>query len=203
MAGRNERESKGRWYGLLGLVALVFVFAGILVFSYLGKTTERNARPVIGRSAPVFSLDSLAKESVNLSDFKGQVVLINFWASWCMPCRTEMLDLQTAYEAYRDQGFVILAIDVGEPQRMAAAFAQEFGLTFPVLLDSNSRIAQRYGVRALPSSFFVDQEGILRDIVIGGPMNQDYIESKIKPLLESREKEASLSEGVTGKQEDD
>ena len=203
MAGRNERESKGRWYGLLGLVALVFVFGGILVFSYLGKTTERNARPVIGRSAPAFTVDSLAKESVNLSDFKGQVVLINFWASWCMPCRIEMLDLQTAYEAYRDQGFVILAIDVGEPLKMAAAFAQEFGLTFPVLLDSNGRIAQRYEVRALPSSFFVDQEGILRDIVIGGPMNQDYIESKIMPLLENREKEASLSEGVTRKQEDD
>jgi cytochrome c biogenesis protein CcmG/thiol:disulfide interchange protein DsbE len=113
-------------------------------------------------------------------------VLINIWTSWCPPCRAEMPALQQVYEAYRDQGFEILAVNATnqDSQQDAVGFAQELGLTFPILLDSTGEVSNLYQLRSLPTSFFVDSRGIIHEVVIGGPMSEALLRTRVQQLLE-------------------
>lgn len=108
------------------------------------------------------------------------------WATWCSPCRAEMPSLEAVYQAHRNQAFVVLAVDQMESQATVAAFVEQVGLTFPVLLDTDGQVSRTYRVMALPTSFFLDRQGIIRDVVIGGLMSQNYIEGKVAPLLREK-----------------
>ena len=125
-------------------------------------TSTLEARPREGYLAPPFTLVSLEGDEVSLEDFLGQPVLINFWATWCPPCREEMPDIQDAYEEYADEGFVVLGVDVGETASEAEGAQREMGLTFPILLDSDEEVSDIYRVRAFPTSFFVDVNGVIQ-----------------------------------------
>ena len=142
--------------------------------------------PVAGRPAPDFTLQTVDGESVTLSHLRGQVVVLNFWATWCPPCRAEMPALQEVYDARRAEGLTVLAIDQNEPADLVSSFRDELGLTFPLLLDPGYFVSDRYRIGVLPTTFFVDRSGVIRDVVLGGPMPRALIESKIAPLLESR-----------------
>ena len=144
------------------------------------------ASPVAGRPAPDFTLQTVAGETVTLSDLRGQVVVLNFWATWCPPCRAEMPALQEVYDARRADGLMVLAIDQNEPADLVASFRDEFKLTFPLLLDPGYAVSDRYRIGVLPTTFFIDRGGVIRDVVLGGPMNRALIESKVASLLESR-----------------
>jgi cytochrome c biogenesis protein CcmG/thiol:disulfide interchange protein DsbE len=111
------------------------------------------------------------------------VVLINFWASWCLPCREEMPAIQRVYEQYRDQGFVVLAVNLQEQDAHVAAFVDQLELTFPILMDRDGDIFDRYRIMALPSTFFVDRAGVIQDLAVGGLLSQAFIESQVVPLL--------------------
>jgi thiol-disulfide isomerase/thioredoxin len=108
-----------------------------------------------------FILPMLQGGGAALSDYRGQVVFLNFWATWCPPCREEMPSMQLLYDELSDEGLEILAIDVQEPQATVKAFVDEFGFSFPVLLDENGRVAMRYSVRAFPTTYIIDREGNL------------------------------------------
>jgi thiol-disulfide isomerase/thioredoxin len=142
--------------------------------------------PREGFSAPDFALDGLGGQQVRLADLRGQVVVVNLWASWCLPCRAEMPALERAYQAYRDAGLVVLAVNATDQddERLAAEFAGELGLTFPILLDRAGEASARYRLQALPSTYFIDRQGIIRSVVIGGPMSEALIRSKVEDLLE-------------------
>jgi peroxiredoxin len=114
-----------------------------------------------GQLAPEFELEDLSGQSVKLSDYRGQVVLINFWATWCGYCRTEFPEIQRAYEGNHDKGFVVLAVNVQDRKQSVQAYVQELGLTFPVLLDPFGRASGPYKARGLPTSYFVDQQGVI------------------------------------------
>jgi len=114
-----------------------------------------------GQRAPDFELEDLDGRTIRLSDHRGQVVLINFWATWCGHCRTEFPIIQTAYESNQEEGFVVLAVNVQDPRESVQSFAQELGLTFPVLLDPMGRASGSYKARVLPTSYFVDRQGII------------------------------------------
>jgi peroxiredoxin len=119
--------------------------------------------------APEFTLPTSATQTVRLSDYLGQVVLLNFWATWCPPCRVEMPALERLYVHFRDRGFVALAvsIDTAGAETVVVAFATEQRLTFPIALDPGMTVATRYGVRGLPSTFLVDRRGRIRAIAVG------------------------------------
>lgn len=121
----------------------------------------------IGEIAPNFTLDNLNGESVSLEDYRGKIVFINFWATWCPPCRKEMPDLNKLYLDNKEKDFVVLAVDVGETKSQVAKFIEEGGYQFPVVLDRNSDVATRYFVTGIPKTVVVDEEGIIRFVKIG------------------------------------
>lgn len=128
-----------------------------------------------GKLAPDFTLRNLAGEPVKLSDLHGRPVLINFWASWCGPCRLEMPDLVRAYEAHKAEGLVILAVNptVEDTLSDVKAFVKEFNMTFPVLLDETGEVTnQVYRLRGLPTSVFVNRTGRITRIHLGAMTNQ-------------------------------
>lgn len=133
----------------------------------------------VGDPALDFTLQDLDGNSYTLSDLKGQPIIINFWATWCAPCRIEMPELQATYEAYQDDGLIILALDQEEPADVVGKFFHdEMGLTFTPLLDTEGQVAQIYGAVNFPSTFFVNADGIITALH-RGPM----VESQIQGYL--------------------
>src|SRR5262249_7441647 len=115
--------------------------------------------PVAGAPAPDFTLNSLAGQPVTLSGLRGQVVLVNFWATWCVPCQQEMPAIQQAYDAHKSQGFTVLAVELSEPGEDVQAYIDNLKLRRPVLLDSSAVVSSLYRVRGYPTSFFIDRGG--------------------------------------------
>ncbi len=115
----------------------------------------------VGDVAPDFSYTLDDGTTHRLSDLRGQKVMINFWATWCPPCRAEMPDIQEAATRYADQGFVVLAVNSGEEVALVEAFAQEFGLTIPLIANPSGDISNAYGARGLPTSYFINTDGTI------------------------------------------
>jgi len=151
-----------------------------------GQPIALTTAPYVGALAPDFTLQTVAGESVTLSDFMANgptPVVLNFWATWCPPCRAEMPALQAVAQAYREQGVRVLGVNQAEEPNQVVGFMQTLGLDFPVLLDRDAAVSQLYRVRSLPTTFFIDREGVIREIVIGGPMSQALLASKMESLL--------------------
>lgn len=124
----------------------------------------RDGGPVVGREAPAYAAVALEGDSVSLASLRGSVVLLNFWATWCAPCRHETPFLQALYEARRGEGLVVVgaSLDTGDAEGQVRTFVEEFGVTYPILLDPQMRGMDAYRVLGLPATFLVDREGILR-----------------------------------------
>ena len=125
--------------------------------------------PEIGNLAPDFQLSNLDGQLVSLNDFRGKPILVNFWATWCPPCRSEMPFIQETFtdKKWSEEGLVVLAIDIGEKASTVREFVNNYGLTFPVLLDIGREVSLEYHVRGIPTTFFIDREGIIQDIRVG------------------------------------
>jgi len=117
--------------------------------------------------APDFALADIDGAIHRLSDYRGQVVIVNFWATWCPPCREEMPSMQRAWEQIQDEDIVILAIDVGEDEDTIFTFTADYPVEFPLLLDLDSRVIQEWAVRGLPTTFIVDTQGRIAYRAIG------------------------------------
>lgn len=129
-----------------------------------------------------FTLKSLDGKDVNLRDYDGQVILVNFWATWCPPCTAELPDINAFYEAHKDEGFVVLAVNAQEDPQTVKTFIDQRGFTFPVLLDLNANLMQRYSVRGLPTTFILDRDGVIRHTQ-SGVITPQQLEQIIIPLL--------------------
>lgn len=164
--------------------AVIWIGLTLFLFPSPGNLNVYEA-PQKGFFAPEISLTSLNGEIINLSDFKGQVVLVNIWASWCTPCKAEMPAIQAMYEKYKADGFVVLAVNATNSDNInnVEIFVKNQNLTFPILLDKQGEISTTYQVQALPSSFFITPDGIINEVVIGGPMAEALLESRISSLL--------------------
>lgn len=141
----------------------------ILLFTAACRTSPDEGiiiAPEVGAFAPDFTLMDTAGQPVTLSELRGSVVLINFWATWCPPCRLEMPGIQDRYERHNGD-LVVLAIDNDEPLEQVTAFRDEMDLTFDLLLDPAARVQMLYRVRAYPTSMFVNEHGIIQFVHIG------------------------------------
>ncbi|MBL7201815.1 MAG: redoxin domain-containing protein [Anaerolineae bacterium] len=130
----------------------------------------------VGNTAPDFELEELGGDTIRLHDYRGQVVMLNFWATWCGFCRVELPHMQRAYETYGDRGFTVLAINVREEAGPVRAFVEDMGMTFPVPLDTAGEVLSQYRIRGLPTSVFIDQEGVILAIRVG-PVEEEMIET--------------------------
>jgi peroxiredoxin len=148
-------------------------------------TSGQIPSPREGFAAPDFSLELLGGAEITLSELKGKVVVVNLWASWCPPCRAEMPALQSAYQADRHRGLEIVAINTTfqDGEIDAQQFANSLGLTFPIALDRTGTVSRQYLLRALPSTFFIGRDGVIRKVIIGGPMSEATIRSTVEELL--------------------
>ncbi len=151
-----------------------------------GSSTSGNIpAPQAGFAAPDFTLKTPTGEAYTLSEFRGQAVLVNLWATWCPPCRAEMPTIESMYREYKDRGFIVLAIDMTYQDDPFAVvpFVQEYNLTFPILLEETGDVAAMYQLRSLPSSFFINPDGIIAEVVIGGPMSEALLRTRIEQIL--------------------
>src|SRR6266545_7903464 len=200
----QERHSVSRALRLavlvVALVALV-TGAGVLLAGWLAgagtafpaafapqqpaSLAGSGALPLEGQPAPDFTLKTLDGSMVTLSKLQGHPVLINFWASWCEPCRAEMPEIVRAYETHTADGLIVLAVNTTYQDSLseAQAFAKEFHMPFSVLLDDTGEVARdAYGLRVLPMSFFIDRKGIIVHRQIGA-MNSKQIDSFVGEIL--------------------
>ncbi|HEY81646.1 MAG TPA: TlpA family protein disulfide reductase [Caldilineae bacterium] len=138
--------------------------------------------PLKGHPAPDFTLQTVDGAPLALADLRGKAVVLNFWATWCPPCRGEMPELQAAHETYAPGGLVVLGVNQAEARAVVQAYLDELGLTFPVVLDAQYEVAERYSVNSLPTTFFIDREGVIRDMVVG-QMNAALLSERIKTIF--------------------
>lgn len=184
-------ENKKNWNILISFTLLISIG-----WVYLSRIPEDETTggapppsPREGFSAPGFTLEVLNADdteiNTSLSQYRGQVVMINFWATWCPPCREEMPAIQSVYEDYKESDFVVLAINTTFQDNEAdvQAFVNEYNLTFPILLDRTGDVSQQYQLRGLPSTYFVDRKGVIQAVIVGGPMNETLIRSRIANML--------------------
>ena len=172
------------------VVYLIILGLG-LVWIYLSAVrpdaalSVRTAAPQAGFPAPDFELKSTSGETIKLSDLRGQAVLVNLWATWCPPCREEMQSIEKVYNEYKDQGFVVLAVNMTyqDTPTKIAPFVGERGLTFPILLDETGDMANDYQLRSLPSSYFIGRDGVISEVVIGGPMAEALLRTRVEKIL--------------------
>jgi peroxiredoxin len=173
MADKEEPSSNHkRIIGIAVLLGVSIAVAGGVALAGRNEDEQdsdegKQVAPVVGALAPDFTLVNLEGENVSLSDFHGQPVLINLWATWCGPCRIEMPTIQSRFEKFLDEGFIVLAVNFDEPRGDVQAFRDEFGLTFQILLDPGANVQKLYRTRSYPTSFFVDRKGVIQAQHIG------------------------------------
>lgn len=167
-----------RWFAQ----PLIFLLA-LAVLALLGYgVTAKGRGPLSGGPAPDFTLTLFDGGQLSLSELRGQVVVINFWASWCPPCRDEAPVLERAWRRYRDRGVTLVGVDYMDTEPAARAYIEEFGITYPNGPDLGSRIARTYRIRGVPETFFITPQGEIAEVFIG-PLSEDRLTAMLERLL--------------------
>jgi peroxiredoxin len=176
-----------------GAVAFLIIAAlGLMLIQACTPSSQAmqggHKEPVVGINvgdiAPDFTLLDLDGNEVGLSEFRGEVVFVNFWATWCPPCRAEMPDIESLYQEYKDKGLVVIGIDIGESEATVRQFVQQGGYSWTFVLDSTGAVASNYNIRAIPTSFFIDREGVIQAVNIGA-MTKKGIEATLAEVIMS------------------
>lgn len=165
------------------IIAVVVLFS---VSNDEGPALSANgvdpAPGLVNFAAPQLELEDLTGAPVTLDSLRGQVVLVNNWATWCPPCRAEMPTLESYYRAHRDDGFTLVGINSGDKRQQVEDFTGEYGLTFPIWLDFTGRALIAFRNNALPSSYVIDRSGTVR-MFWNGAVTQEALEHYLTPLL--------------------
>ena len=173
-----ESAPKSKRTGLIVAFAVILALLGLLAWG-LRKV---QAGPVQSGMAPDFTLTSFDGRTLTLSELRGQVVIINFWASWCPPCREEAAYLEQTWRKYKDKGVIFIGVDWVDTEKEALAYMKEFDLTYFNGPDIGTRIAQAYNIQGVPETFYVAKNGELRGVHIG-PLKSPELDDKIDELL--------------------
>jgi peroxiredoxin len=165
---------------------IIFFYLIIAVaIAAINCTSAGDQLPVTGGVAPDFTLVNLDGGAVSLSDYRGSPVMLNFWASWCGPCRSEMPFIQGVFEEvkWKAVNLVIIAVNLGESSMVARDFMEENGYTFPVLLDRTGEVGDTYNTRSIPTTFFIDESGIIKYIDIGAFRSKADLELRLDDFI--------------------
>lgn len=163
------------------VVVLVILLAA-LIFAVYSSFNKDQATISAGDVAPNFSLQQLDGSQVKLSDLRGKAVVLNFWGSWCVPCKTEMPELEKQSKRGKDKGIVFTGVNIGESPITVKQFIDQVGVTFPIWLDQEREITRLYKIGPIPTTYFIDKNGVVRDVVIG-QMTEAIIEEKVAKIL--------------------
>jgi len=175
---------RSRLIALLGVGAAVLAVA-VLLSVGLSQPERLSASPLAGGQAPEFSLPDLrhSGDRVRLSDLRGQVVVVNFWASWCAECRVEQRALSQTWQRFRDSGVVVLGVNFEDATDDARQYVASTRTSYPVVVDTHSKTALAYGLRGVPETYVIDRHGRLVDRVVG-PVTADGLAARITKVLE-------------------
>ena len=170
-APRSARQARGL------LAAFVVALLSAVLLLLVVPAADSSTTQLVGKPAPDFALRSLANENLRLSEHLGEVVVVNFWATWCGPCRQEMPELELIYGKYRLAGLVLLSVNIDDPQTQerAVEMARTLKVTYPVLFDTRKDVARAYDVGTMPVTVLIDREGVVR-----------YVSEGYKPGYEKR-----------------
>jgi peroxiredoxin len=173
-SARRQISPRERMFAAIGALVALALVATVWVITGRGSDAQSQAMGEVNRPAPAFSLQTVAGDSVSLTAYRGKVVLVNFWGTWCEPCKREMPALQTANERYGDKGLVIIGVNLTDDEKLQGVseegvrkFVAQYNLTYPIALDRDGSVTNAFRVFPLPTSFFIDAQGRIRYVHVG------------------------------------
>ncbi len=155
----------------------------LLLVAGLAAACSSSTKPSSNSAAPDFKLADLNGNTVVLSDLRGKPVLLNFWATWCPPCREEVPLIEEINREWTSKGLVVLTVSLDDSADTVKDFVQNYGLTFTVLFDREQRVADTYGIQGIPTTLFIDKDGMIRARTVGAFANKAAIEASIKKIM--------------------
>ncbi|OQY46314.1 MAG: hypothetical protein B6242_08210 [Anaerolineaceae bacterium 4572_78] len=166
---------------------IITLFVGLIIvlglgFIYALQLGTKKSIQLENVQAPTFVLTTFEGETISLADLKGQVVVVNFWASWCVQCYDEAVYLEEAYQDYKDRQVMFIGIDYLDTDKEAQKYMQRFGITYPSGMDMGSNIAEDYYITGVPETFFIDKKGLIRHVQIG-PIHKPQLYQIIEELV--------------------
>ena len=170
--------SRAQWNVLIAVILV----AGIAWMAASRVTSDQDTRTSGRRGTPDFTLDTLDGGTFKLSAQMGQPVVVNFWATWCPPCRAEFPAFEQVYHNNRAKGLIVVGVNVAEAPEVAGQFVREAGVTFPIALDVSGEVTELYRIQGMPTTFFIGRDGKIKDTIIGGPLGEAAIEAKVKEM---------------------
>ncbi|MBI4667559.1 MAG: TlpA family protein disulfide reductase [Nitrospinae bacterium] len=189
-------SSRIRWAPFYALLVITVIASG---FWKLEKSREEPLKPMEleapqaarpapspmeGKPAPQFSLTTIDGKPMRLADYRGKVVFLNIWATWCPPCKQEMPSMQALYEHFKGKDFAMLTISIDEKKEDVPPFMKELGLTFPVAVDPEQKVVSQYGITGVPETYIIDKEGVITHHIVGpGEWNNPGIINAFEGLV--------------------
>ncbi|WP_050182508.1 thiol-disulfide oxidoreductase ResA [Domibacillus robiginosus] len=164
-------------------IVLAILFIAVFYALYNNLTKETRGTLQKGDEAPDFVLTDSSGEQYQLSDYQGKGVFLNFWATWCEPCKKEMPNMEKIAKEYKGQ-VEVLAVNIGESEFQVNNFVEQYSLTFPILIDTGREVQKVYNVNPLPVTFMISPDGKVEDIIVGGLVEEDQVRAlfeKVKP----------------------
>ncbi len=168
-------------FGAMLIVGAAWIWLGRVPADGSAAPTGLPPAPAVGHPAPDFTLTTVTGETFTLAALREKPVVLNFWATWCPPCRAELPELQAAHERYAGE-VIIVGVNQAEAAAAVATFARQVGLSFLLPLDAQHHVSQKYAVRSLPTTFFIDRDGIIRRIQIG-PLTEATLAQALKTIF--------------------
>jgi thiol-disulfide isomerase/thioredoxin len=173
------------------IIPLAMIGVGLIIIAVVSAVVLAQQNPgnsfsvvpaTVNFPAPELVLNDLSGGKVSLGDYRDQIVMINNWATWCPPCKSEMPALSKYYQRHKDQGFILFGIEAGDSKEIVTRFVEDYSISFPVLLDPNNKSLTLFHNDGLPSSYVIDHEG---NVILAwnGPINLDMLEKYVTPLL--------------------
>jgi peroxiredoxin len=175
-----KRHRKTIQYIVLAFVLLIGGYA--VGHSLFVSTSVLKA----GDKPPEFKLLDTAGNVHDSSEYRGKALIINFWGTFCPPCRDEMPALQNVYDKWKDKGVQLIGINLSEDKLSVESFARQVGAKFPILLDRNRQTEKKFGLKQYPTTFFVRADGTIEDVLIGGPLTEEQIEGHIEKIMNAK-----------------